>query len=115
MNDVVMIIALTEAKAKIDRTKPVKDQLIAAMNATKDHWMATDEDTQFRAAIGAVMVGIEGDDLERIKTELRMLKTLGAMISGVPVDLAAAAPPDDFKAIGLQGLWDDVKNGAGAN
>lgn len=110
MNDAMLVIAATEAKARIDGKEfaTLEDRCKEAMRATKGHWMATDEDTQFRAAVGAVMMTCSPEDKTRIEEELAVLKMLAAMQQGVPVDFSQMTPPE--KPVALTKLWQEVKS-----
>lgn len=111
MNDAMLMIAATEAKARIDGKEfaTVEEKLKEAMRATKDHWGVTDEQTQFKAAIAAVLMSKpSAEDEQRIKEELEVLKLLGAATQGIPVDFSAMVPPE--KPLGLNKLWNDVKS-----
>ena len=73
MNDIRMAVAMTEAKASIDREDgDLTDKIKAAMKCTKDHWMCTNETDQFIAAIGAVMnhYGKDSAEHERLLNEV---------------------------------------------
>ena len=114
MSDEVMIgIMVTECK---DINEPdLAERVKACMKRTYGHWMATDEDTQFRGAVAAAMVLSETPDQERIKASLKPLQALAAMISGVPVDLdrllqeQEQAKEAGEELIPLRKLWDEVK------
>ena len=111
MNNInIILIAAMEAKDKIDTSTPLEEQARAAMEVTKDFWMSTDEDIRFRGAVAALLQANEGNDeaLDRINAEMRALNSLGAAMSGVPVDFNAALPPEDFKYIGLRALWMEI-------
>jgi hypothetical protein len=106
MNDGVLTIAVTEAKAAAENETTLEGRLTAAMKATKNHWMATDEDTQFRAAIGAVLLLSEDEDKARLEEEVSQIKAVQAMLSGVPVDFDAMEPMEN--PIGLTKLWREL-------
>lgn len=107
MNDAVFMIAVTEAKAAAKNETTLEGRLEAAMNATKDHWLLTDEDGRFRAAKGAVLLLGEAEDKERIKFEIKQLRTLSAMMSGVPIDFEKI---EELKnPIGLLKVWQEIK------
>ena len=106
-NDSVLMIAVTEAKLAAEKETTLEGRLKAAMNATKDHWMLTDEDSRFRAAICGAMLLSDEKDKERITREITQLKTLNAMMDGVPVNLEGIKvnkPP-----IGLMKMWREIK------
>ena len=110
MNMNVILIAAAEAKSRIDTSVPLEEQARAAMEVTKDFWMSTDEDVRFRGAVAALLLANKDNPeaTERINTEMRALNSMGAAMSGVPVDFGAALPPEDFKYIGLRSLWMEI-------
>ena len=110
MNMNVVLIAAAEARDKIDISTPLEEQARAAMEVTKDFWMTTDEDVRFRGTVVALLLANEDNPeaTERINAEMRALNSLGAAMSGVPVDFGAALPPEDFKYIGLRSLWMEI-------
>lgn len=107
MIDAVFMIAVTQAKSAAEKETTLEARLRAAMNATKDHWLLVDEDARFRAALGAVLLLSDTEDKDRIEKEVRELRTLSAMVSGVPIDF------NEVKAIenpmGLVKLWQELK------
>lgn len=105
-----VLIALTEAQSHVEAVadQPLEDRLRAAMKATHRHWMATNEDDQFKAAIGAVMMSASEDEKELLKASMDKLNALGAMLSGVPVDFEQLAA-DDRPTIKLVPLWNEVR------
>lgn len=115
MNEIVLIAAVeaeTAAKAAEDTT--LEGRLRAAMQATANHWMATNEDDQFLAACEGTARVVDDEDRERIEASLRLLQTLSAAASGVPVDFDALLPDgaeDRPKPARLQPLWREVKHG----
>lgn len=50
-NQATILIAAAEARLKVDTTKPLEEQMRAAMEVTKDFWMSTDEDVRFNEDI----------------------------------------------------------------
>lgn len=72
-------------------------------------FMATKEDEQFRAAVGAVMLsyGVGTPEFTRIEAEMRMINQMSAMLQAAEVGLDVRVPEMDegFKPIGLLGMW----------
>ena len=110
MSNIKTAIALIEAEARegIKNAETIEGKFKAAFGVAKNHWMFTDEDIQYRSGIGVVMSSIEKDskDYQRIESELNMLKTLSAAMSGVSVNFPESN--DDFDAIGIQGIWEEA-------
>jgi hypothetical protein len=105
-----LLIAIHEAKAAIDPTQPIEVQARAAMNAVKDFWLTTDDDLRFRGAIGGLLLANEKNEriTKQITTEIKILRDLNAMMTGVSVDTLHMMPPKDFEPIGLGKLWLEI-------
>jgi hypothetical protein len=103
-----MIAAMEARSALRGKTFPtLEDKIKAAMRVTKDHWMETDENNQFLAAIEAVFPECSPEDQAKIKDEISMLQMLGAATQGVPVDFSRM--PEIKNPIALRRLWAEVK------
>ena len=107
------MIAASETKAALEGQKfeSVEELLKAAMRRTKDHWLETSEEGRFRAAVGAALMLASPEDKGRIDKALEPLKMLGALMAGVPVDIASMESRLGGwdKVIPLRKLWMDVK------
>jgi hypothetical protein len=83
-----VMIAITELKeiaaGEPDYAKRVEKVMAAAVK----HWMVVDEQEQFKAACGALML-TSPDQKAEIESQLSALRNLSALVSGVPVDLDA--------------------------
>lgn len=109
MNDTALRIAMAEAKGAVERAGDgsLEDRLRAAMKATYRHWMATDEDVQFRAAVGGVLLATDDEaEKERLTAEVHQLRLLSATLSGLPIDPEAITPLEE--PIGIMRLWHEV-------
>jgi hypothetical protein len=110
MSNTLMIAAMeTRAILKEKSFATLEEKLRAAMELTKDHWMAVDENERFQAAVGAVLCDASQEDKARIQAELQPLKMLGAAAQGIPVDFSQMVVPEN--PIGLMKLWHEVKAG----
>lgn len=96
-----VLIAITQIAEDVVPTKKLRTRLRAAMQDARKHWAITNEDDEFRAAIGAVLVKATDDEKTRINNELQVLKALnaGGNINGV--DLGE-------NPIGLLKLWKET-------
>ena len=107
MSDINIAISIIEAEARedINAAKTVKDKFKAAFSRARNHYMFTDEDIQFRAAIGAVLIVLDkdSDDYNRVLKEVHTLNTLSAALSGIPVNFNQMEI--DFEPIGPMKLW----------
>ena len=111
-NNAMFSIVATEAKNACEGEPDLTERIKKAMRAAKDHWMETNEEGQFRGALGGAMLASDDAEQERIKASLRPLQALAAAASGVPVDFSRILPDDDAEIaelIPLQKLWNEVK------
>jgi hypothetical protein len=116
-NPTTFNIALTEAVLAIEDMKGSIEKLLRkAMSITKGHWVCTDEDDQFGAAVGAVMLhfGEDSEEFARLKWEMGNISRFSAALStaqlGVQVDMSTVLKTHEkFTAIGLAKLWTEVK------
>jgi hypothetical protein len=119
MVTIQMRIAMTEAEPVVEAAEgDIVAKLKAAMSVTRNHWACTNEDQQFRSAIGAVMLhyGEGSEEFNRLKEEMAALQTVSAMINaaqaGVSVDFGSLADiGTDFEPIGIMKLWQQEKHG----
>jgi hypothetical protein len=82
------------------------------MKAMRNHWMVTNEDEQFKAAIGAVMTfyGSESEEFKRLEWEMGNINRFSAMMSaaqsGLRVDIDTVIQEEGkYEAIGLLDMW----------
>ena len=106
------LIAMQEARAAIKESDGLEDRLRAAMRMTRQHWLATKEDDQFKAAIGAVLLsyGEGSPERERIAWEARQLGKISAIqhaaMAGVAVQLDDLTfDVGEYEPIGLLAMW----------
>lgn len=109
-----VMIAISEARLKCEGEPDVLERLRKAMRETCDHWMETNDQERFRAAIAAAVVESNEVDRENItkafQNMVKMAAFLNAVIQGVPVDLdkmLADKPTEEL--LPLRQLWDEVK------
>lgn len=108
-----MMIAMSDIERKIDKEAPVKERLKQAMKLAQNHWLVTDEDAQFRSAIGAVLVTVSPEEKRIIEEELDFLRGLASAAGGIPVDMVTLIERRPEKPYGLRGLWMEAKMGEG--
>lgn len=109
-----MMIAISETRGVLESvTGDIKAKLTVAMRNTYGHWIVTDEDEQFRSAVGAVMMhyGEGSDEFRRLEAEMRQIQKISAMIQAAQAGLSVSPPEIDesFEPIGLLGLWHKAK------
>lgn len=112
--DNCILVAVTEIEMYLKGKKnlPLVERIKYAMQKASNHWLVTNEDDQFRAAIGAVLVTANEEEKEKINSELKLLKALSAAATGVSVDftqLFAQLPVSETEPLGLRGIWQEVK------
>lgn len=109
VNDNLIAIAMVEPTSALEQLAddaPLADRFRCAFKAVQRHWMVTDPEKQYRAAVGAVYTLASEDERERIEAEMQSLNALNAMLSGLPIDLDRVETPDD--PIGIMKLWYEV-------
>lgn len=115
MRDTVVALVSSEARGVGEDVLAAGGDRVAvaraAMETARRNFMAPDESEAFAGAVAALWA-IYPDD-ESLRQETRAVgdgnRLMGALLSGVPVDLTAWEPtpmPDD--AIGLLQLWHEV-------
>ena len=112
MSMTMVNLVVAECKSACAEEPELEERLKKAMFVAKDHWMVTNDDMRFRGAVVAAYVDplTTEEEKERITFTLDQLRTLGAMTSGVPVDLDRAfANPDKIQVVPLIKLWHEVK------
>jgi hypothetical protein len=115
-NNTLLMLVVSEAQHAIKgKTGDVRTILRSAMEATKDHWMCLDEDTQMLGAIAAAMqhFGEGSPEYEQLKSEVLLLRQFSALIHAAQSGLHVAMPEVDESAarIGIMKLWREVKYG----
>lgn len=109
MTEMVMLQIMSAECQGVEETD-IGERIKQCMRRTYQHWMATDEDLQFRGALAGAMGLSDDDDKQRITDALKPLQALSAMMSGVPVDLeAVTAQLDMDNLVPLRKLWEEVK------
>lgn len=103
-------IAMQEIAGQISPTDDLETRLKSAMEKVRDHWMATEDDHQFRAAVGAVLLSYppESDEFKRIQYEMRQLQRMQTIIQAAQLGMSVGrfdVPDDAPEVIGLLGMW----------
>jgi hypothetical protein len=108
-----IMIGITELRAGIDSKQLLEERLRVTMRAARNHWLVTNEESQFKMAVGAVMVEATEEERGRIEVDLKFLKAMSSAASGVPVDfgrlMKELGKDGTVKGVGLMKLWDEIK------
>lgn len=115
MNDAGLSIIAAECKRDCAGQSDFVERIRKAMRPVANgHWMyVNDEDLCFRGAVAGVLLAEETTDEEkkRLIFTLEQLRSMGAMMSGVPVDIEAVfANPEGIEPVPLVKLWHEVKS-----
>lgn len=104
-----VVVAVMEVSAKLkDQTfETVEARVRAAMELTKNHWMAYTEDDRFSAALGASMDSANEWDRRLIEISMIPLKALGAATHGFPVDWETVMAKSD-EWLPLMKWWKEI-------
>lgn len=109
-----MYVAIHEARAAADQENgDFAAKITAAMRATKNHWMVTDQDKQFRSAIGGLLLYYPPDSEEhkRLQHELHQLVQVSAFLNAARAGINVRMPEgfgEGAKPIGLLAKWKEL-------
>ena len=112
--DVMLSLVISECEAAVKQCSGgLNDKLRAAMNVAKDHWMVTDRETQFKGAVGSVMVhyGEGSQERIRIESELAKMRQVTAFLAASQAGLSPSLPEsnaDEPEPIGMMNIWREV-------
>lgn len=103
-------VAITDIASQLDRKADIEEQIKKAMELAVDHWLVVDEQDRFKSAVGAVMIGIGEEERNIISDELKIMISLNAAITGIPVDFGRlAVEVRGKKSYGLNKMWSETK------
>ena len=110
MTSNAVLIAVTEAALAVEDLgdAPIEDRVRAAMRKTWRHWVATNEDDQFAAAVEAVARLANDEERDALIAEYRVLGMFGGGV--VNLDEVAAFAAQVPNPVGLLKLWNEVKS-----
>ncbi len=101
MNNTLLKVAVAEAKAAAKGLDTLEAKIKAAMDTTRNHWLVTDEEERFQAAIHGLAATVDEATVERMRIELQFLQG----IQSGRVDLSGI--DEDYEPIGLLKAWRD--------
>lgn len=109
-----VLIGIHSIRPKIADIEGTEAKLKEAMRIAEDAcFMSHEEDSFFKAAVGAVLleIGVDHPDHHNIEAELKMLQGLAAASAGVPVDFCALIDemPSGVEPLGLTKMWRERK------
>ena len=110
-----------ECREKLAPLTTAEDVLAVTFKAAHKHWMFTDEQDQFRGALGAALIRLkEGAEYKRLEKSITALGKLSAMLNalqqGIPVDMEAMLKEqerdkaDGIEMLPLQKMWQEAKH-----
>jgi RNase H-fold protein (predicted Holliday junction resolvase) len=106
--DVKFMIAVTEATEAAKEKSDLISKILAAMEVTKNHWMLTDEDLRFKAAVaGVINSGVSNEEGKSLLEEMKALSLLSDYLEGAPVDFSLWINPKT--TLGLMNFWVESK------
>lgn len=115
MNNAVLSIAISELQSEIRQTEgDMVAKMKVSMKYMRNHWMITNEDEQFRAAVGGVLefYGQGSEEWMRLEEEMTNIKKASALVqalqAGIPVDVESMLEEQEipkYEPIGLLKLW----------
>ena len=86
-------------------------KLMASMRAVRtDNWLALDNDSQFRAALGGVLLALpDGKDKELLERSIRTFSKMNSYLSAAIAGLSVELPEFDTDILPLIKMWEDSK------
>jgi len=113
MYETAAVMIEAECRDDFQGLTTAEDLLRVAFKKAHRHWMFTDEQTQFKGALGAVLITLkEGPEFERVRESIESLgrasAILNALQQGVPIDFEAMQKGPE-NVIPLNKMWCDVK------
>lgn len=94
-------IACHEARAGL-KGLPLEARCRQAFRAVKGHWMVTDQNEQFQAAVAAILLETEdATERERIEYTVETMKAIAAASQGIPVDFGSVLR-EEIEGVPLQ-------------
>lgn len=109
MNTTLISLVAMEAKLAAKGETTLDGIVTKCFEGVKNHWAATRDEDKFNGAVCAIYELVSEDDKERVKEELKMIRSLSALLSGVPVDFDQL--PHIENPIGLMKRWTEIKEG----
>lgn len=108
-----VLIVSAEARVAVEREPedtPFEQRIEAAMRSANNAWVTSNEEDRFKGAIGGLLLAsnVTTEEKERIKSEMEGIKTLSAMMAGVPVDFERVKVPEN--TIGLLAMWRAIRD-----
>lgn len=104
------MIGLVEASCRglYDDGVSLEDNLRTAFTAARNNGIVTDKESQFQGAVLSVLLALGEDhkDYERIQNELKSLRVIATIMSGIMVGEHELEPP--VNPVGLLKLWREV-------
>jgi hypothetical protein len=111
-NEAVITISAQAIKSRLEGKTELEGIVKTAMDAALTEectWLIGDLNMKFRSAVVAICMVVDEDTKERIVKEMRSLNTLGAMLSGVPVNLGALPEQNEVdEMVGLVKHWQEA-------
>ena len=105
-------IAVDEIADAVRGEPDLQRQMEQAFRLARDHGWLGDEQERFKAGVAAFGACHRDDPklLDRIRRDMEMLATIGAAVSGVPVDMGALASQPAYEPVGLLRAWHRVRD-----
>lgn len=113
MSDTLIALVAASAQGAVARAadQDLKDRARAAFKAARANGIVTDEDTQFKGGLAALLHATEGAEREAIEQEIRGLgrvsSLMAALQAGLPVNMEEMEPIP-AATIGLTTIWQET-------
>lgn len=113
MNEKLIMIVASMVKSAGAECEDFESRATAIFRRARINGLVTDEETQLQGGILAIMSLYTDEDndemIERINQEMQALKTLEAMLSGVPIDADCLIERElEREPLALMKLWHET-------
>ena len=108
------VLVEAECRDKLTTLTKAEDVLAITMKVAHNHWMYTDEQTQFKGGIGAALLHLEsGEEFDRVNAALSQLGKVSALLHAlqqcIPVNFEEIDIPKADSVIPLREIWNNAK------
>lgn len=111
MNDAVLSINSSFGQRAAEQVEGLENKVKASMRAViKENWMATDDDSLFRAGVGGALLDTKDTpDGEKLLTSIQDLRAINAFFNANAVGLSVDFPTMSEDPAPLMKWWQEVK------
>lgn len=111
MTDVVLYLTTTDAREACKNEADLTERIKKAMRCTASHYMATDEDLCFRAALAGALMESPDEDKARLIRSVGAIRAVSDMLSGrLCADTALEVLEKAGDVLPLVKYWNEIRH-----